>query len=131
MPRKSTLVIAVLLGILFTIGYAEAAERDTGTRATSVRSVAPAATQAQSSGSLSLSKILRARFLRTWRMLADLENAQPEPEIFGTNGLSDGPDPIDSGGQVGGTGPAPPAEDRPDNSQGDHDGGGATTFESG
>ena len=44
MPRKSILVIAVLLGILFAVGYAEAAERDTSARTQSLR-VAPAAPQ--------------------------------------------------------------------------------------
>ena len=111
MARKSTLAIVVLLGILFAVGYAQAAERGASTRAPSVRSVAATAAQVQSTSSLSLSKILRARFLHTWKMLADLEDAQPEPPVFGTNGLSDGPDPIDGSGQAGG-GNNPPPEDK-------------------
>ena len=110
MARKSTLAIVVLLGILFAVGYAQAAERGSSTRTPSIRSVTATATQVQSTSSLSLSKILRARFLHTWKMLADLEDAQPEPPVFGTNGLSDGPDPIDGGGNA--SGPTPPPEDK-------------------
>jgi len=116
MARKSTLAIVVLLGILFAVGYAQAAERGASTRAPSVRSVAATAAQVQSTSSLSLSKILRARFLHTWKMLADLEDAQPKPPVFGTNGLSDGPDPIDGSGQAGSG--SPPPEDKQDESQG-------------
>jgi len=124
MPRKSILAIAVLLGLLFAVGFAEAAERGTSTRNKSIRSVAPAATQVQSTGSLSLSKILRARFLHTWKLLADLEDALPEEPVFGTNGLSDGPDPIDGSGRAGPGGPAPVTEERQDGQQGDESGDG-------
>jgi len=104
--------------MLFAIGYAEAAERDTSTRTPSARGVSATAVQTQSTGSLTLSKILRARFLRTWTMLADLEGAQTDPPVFGTNGLSDGPDPIDGSGQIGG-GTNPPPSDKDDDNSGD------------
>ena len=107
MPRKSTLVVAVLLGMLFAVGYTEAAERGSTTRTPSDRSVATSAAQVQSSNSLSLSKILRLRFLRTWQLLVDLEETQPEPPVLSTNGLSDGPDPIEGSAQSN-SGPPPP-----------------------
>jgi hypothetical protein len=118
MLRKQTLAIVALMGMLFAIGYAEAAERGTSTRTPSARGVSATAVQTQSTGSLTLSKILRARFLRTWKMLADLEGAQTDPPVFGTNGLSDGPDPIDGSGQAGG-GHNPPPSDKQDNNSGD------------
>jgi hypothetical protein len=131
MLRKRTLAIVALLGILFAVGYAEAAERGSSTRTPSARGVSASAVQTQSTGSLTLSKILRARFLRTWKMLADLEGAQADPPVFGTNGLSDGPDPIDGSGQVGG-GSSPTNDGKDDNAgdtggeEGDED---ATSFD--
>ena len=121
MARKSTLAIVVLLGILFAVGFTQAAERGSSTRTPSVRSVAATATQVQSTSSLSLSKILRARFLHTWKMLVDLGDTQPEPPVFGTNGLSDGPDPIDGSGQAGPGSPPPPDEKHDGKQDGDGD----------
>ena len=117
MLRNRTLAIVALLGMLFAIGYAEAAERGTSTRTPSARGVSASAVRTQSTGSLTLSKILRARFLRTWKMLADLEGAQAAPPVFGTNGLSDGPDPIDGSGQVGGG--SPPTNNEKDDTGGE------------
>ena len=120
MPRKSIFAIAVLLGILFAVGYAEAAERDTSARTQSIRSVAPAAAQLLSTGSVGLPKILRARFLHSWKLLKELGDSQEEPPVFGTNGLSDGPDPIDGTGQVGGGSQTlPDTEDGQTDSPGD------------
>ena len=72
------------------------------------------APQVQAAGSLSLTKLLRVRFLRTLKLLEALEAEQPDPPVFGTDGLSDGPDPIDGGGQAGDT----PPTDKSDHDQG-------------
>ncbi len=128
MLRNRTLAIVALLGMLFAIGYAEAAERGTSTRTPSARGVRASAVQTQSTGSLTLSKILRARFLRTWKMLADLEGAQADPPVFGTNGLSDGPDPIDGSGQVGGGG-SPPTNNGKDDTGGEEGDEDASSFD--
>ena len=128
MRRKSILAIAVLLGVLFAVGYAEAAERGIAKRTPLVRSATSAEAQVASSVSLSVSKILRARFLQTWKMLADLEEAQTDPPVFGTNGLSDGPDPIDGSGQIGG-GTSPPTEENQNDSHGDSEGTTGSSFE--
>ena len=78
--------------------------------------VASSAPQIESAVSLSLSKLLRVRFLRTLQLLTDLEAAQPDAPVFGTDGLSDDPDPIDGSGSAG---PPPPPTDKSDEQNSD------------
>jgi len=105
MPSKRAFRLIALVVVLFAVGYAAAAERGVTPRTPLRHDLSLQAPASQSAGPASPVRIMRLRVLELLRLVREL-NAQPEPQSFGTNGLSDGPDPIDATEPPGNTGAA-------------------------
>jgi hypothetical protein len=101
---KRTLVTAVVLSVLLSAGLVQAAGRD-GSRDRSSGLSVTNLQKTEQAASWNFAGLLRVRLLRALELLRALrgleEEAREEPLSYGTNGLSDGPDPIDGSGQAG------------------------------
>ena len=117
MLSKRAFRVAALAAILFAVGIASAADRGVAPRPAARDDLTVKAPHVQLAGPASAMQILRLRFLDTIRLLKALQNAESDPASFGTDGLSDGPDPIDaSENGPGDTGTARKQRDDPGSS---------------
>ena len=85
-----------LVVMLCAVGLVSAADGDRDLRTPVRIDVSVEAPAVPLAGPASVTKILRTRLADTFRLLRSLRAAETEPASFGTDGLSDGPDPIDA-----------------------------------
>jgi hypothetical protein len=103
---------------LLPAGLVRAAGHDLDGRRTTSLS-ATQTQQVELNAVLRITKLLRFRLaMRILEAIRVIDEAQQDPLVYGTNGLSDGPDPIDGSGQAG-SGPTTPTPEEPGSQQED------------
>jgi hypothetical protein len=113
MPSKRAFRVLALLVVLFAVGFAAAAEKGDTHRTPLRHGLSLEASSASTAGPASAIRILRSRLAETLRLIRELDS-RPNPPSFGTDGLSDGPDPIDAKDDPSDTGSARKQRDTTD-----------------